>query len=272
MRFADLHLHTNFSDGSFSPEELIKALADTDISCIAVADHDTVMGIRPALEEAKSTGIEVLPAIELTAEYETSEIHILGYLIDCENKDLLATTALLKQNRIERIYKMVEKLKKMGLDLEAEAVFSFTKEGTVGRLHVARAMLGAGFVNSVSEAFEKYIGDKKPGYVLGFKLSPREAIDLIKNAGGIPVLAHPYTVSREDVISQIIECGVMGLEAYYPEHMHGMTDFYLELAKEKNLLVTGGSDFHGASKPLLQLGVFKIPYELVERLKAAKKS
>jgi len=270
VKFADLHLHTLFSDGTYTPQELIEEAQKADLSCIAVVDHDTVSGIAPTLELAGSRGIEVLPGIELTAEYRDLEIHILGYLIDYKNKELIEKVELLRQNRIERIYKITDRLRDMGIRLNAQTVFDLAKFGTVGRLHVARAMVKEGLVGSTVEAFGKYIGDKCPANILGFRLSPQEAIRLIKNAGGIPVLAHPYTVNQNDVIAKIIDSGIMGLEVYYPEHLSQMVNFYLSLAKKYDLLVTGGSDCHGAAKSGVKIGSVKIPYDLVEKLKAAK--
>jgi predicted metal-dependent phosphoesterase TrpH len=270
VKFADLHLHTLFSDGTYAPQELIDEAQKAGLSCIAVVDHDTVAGIVPVLESARSRNIEVLPGIELTAEYCGLEIHILGYLIDYKNKDLREKIEFLRQNRIERIHKITERLNGMGIRLNAQAVFDLAKCGTVGRLHVARAMVKEGLVVSTFEAFGKYIGDKCPAYVLGFRLSPREAIKLIKDAGGIAVLAHPYTLNQGDVFAKIIEDGIMGLEVYYPEHSPQMVNLYLGLAKKHNLLVTGGSDCHGAAKTEVKIGSVKIPYELVEKLKMAK--
>ncbi len=271
MRFADLHLHTVFSDGTSTPQELISQSAKIRLAAIAVVDHDTVSGVSPAIEIAKKNNIEVLPGIELTAEYQGCEIHILGYLLDYKNKDLLGKLEILKENRIRRIYKIVDKLKEIGLALEPESVFAIAQKGTVGRLHVARTMVKQGLVGSIFEAFKKYIGDKGPAYILGFRFSPSEAIKLIKDAGGIPVLAHPYTLHNDALIIKFIEYGLMGLEVYYPEHSQGMINFYLNLAKEHNLLITGGSDCHGNAKPEVKIGSVKIPYALVEKLKAAIK-
>lgn len=270
MKFADLHLHTLFSDSTYTPAELIEEAKRVGLSCIAIVDHDTISGIAPALESAKSKDIEVLPGVELTVEYEDLEIHILGYLIDYKNKELIEKLDSLKRDRIERIYKMVDKLKGMGIRLKAETVFGLAKLGTVGRLHVARAMVKEGWVSSTFEAFRKYIGDKCPAYVLGFRLSPQEAINLIKIAGGIPVLAHPYIINQDDIVLKIINYGIMGLEVYYPEHLPTMVNFYLNLAKKYNLLITGGSDCHGSAKPEVKIGSVKIPYALVEELKGAK--
>jgi len=273
LNFADLHLHTNLSDGTLSCEEVVALAQKAGLSAIAITDHDTVAGFAQAKKAGLKNNVEVISGIELTAEYDGLEIHILGYLLDCEYPPLLQELEVLKQNRVERIYKISEKLKKnMNVNLEPDSVFSLAKEGTVGRLHAARAMVKSGLVNSIQEAFYKYIGDKCPGYVSGFKLTPSEAIDLIKSAGGVPVLAHPYVLKRDESISEFVQLGLMGLEVYYSEHTQGAINFYLELAQKYKLLITGGSDFHGDAKPDLKLGVIKIPYQLVEKLKDARKS
>lgn len=272
MKFADLHLHTVFSDSTYTPQELISESVNVGLSAIAVVDHDTIDGIGPAIETAKIKDIEVLAGIELSAEYNGSEIHILGYLIDYERQDLKDRLEFLRKNRIERIYKILDKLQEMGLRLEAETVFDIAKQGTVGRLHIARAMVKQGLVSSIQEAFKKYIGDKCPAYVCNFRFSPLDAIKLIKDVGGIPVLAHPYTLNRDDSIPKFIDYGLMGLEVYYPEHTQGMVNFYLDLAKKYNLLVTGGSDCHGNAKPAVKIGLIKIPYELVDKLKEAQQN
>lgn len=267
MKFADLHLHTIFSDGTYTPEELILQSIKAGLSCIAVADHDTVEAVGPCMEIGREKGIEVLPGIELSTEYEGFEVHILGYLIDYKREDFLKKLEFLKTNRIERVHKIIAKLKEMGIVLEAEAVFEIADVGTTGRLHIARAMLKKGLVKSLSEAFGKYIGDKSPAYVAGFKFSPKEAISLIKDVGGIAVLAHPYVLSRDELIPEFVSSGLRGLEVYYPEYSQSMINFYLEMAKKYNLLVTGGSDCHGSAKPEVRIGSIKIPYELVEKLK-----
>jgi predicted metal-dependent phosphoesterase TrpH len=270
MKYADLHLHTIFSDGTYTPEELILESSKRGLSAIAVVDHDTVSGIGPVLAAAAPKNIEVIAGIELSSEYEGSEVHILGYFIDYKNAGLLETLNELKKNRVERIYKIVEKLKDMDVTLDPDAVFNISKLGTVGRLHIARAMVAQGKATSLFEVFQKYIGDKCPAYVLGFKFSPQQAIKLIKDAGGIPVLAHPYSLHNDDFIVQFVGYGLRGLEVYYPEHSQSMINFYQKLADKYNLLATGGSDCHGNAKSEAKIGSMKIPYELVEMLKEAK--
>jgi len=270
MKVADLHLHTLFSDGTYTPEELFRESKRAGLSAIAITDHDAISAIEPAIALGQESGIEVIPGIELTAEYDGLEVHILGYLLDHKNKALLEKLDVLKQNRIERIYKITEKLKDIGVNLSAQSVFDIAGRGTPGRLHVARAMAKEGIIQSVYEAFAKYIGDKGPAYVCHFKFTPLEAIKLIKDTGGIPVLAHPYVIGSQELIFEFIQSGIMGLEAYYPEHNLSLTESYLQIAHKYNLVVTGGSDCHGKAKPEVKIGMIKIPYELVDKLKEAK--
>jgi len=269
VKFADLHLHTIFSDGTYTPEELILESAKCGLSAIAVVDHDTISAVEPLIKTARAKDIEVLPGIELSAEHDGQEVHILGYLIDYKRKELTDKLEFLKKNRVERIYKIVDKLKNMGVALKVESVFDIAAKGTVGRLHVARAMVNAGLVGSIAEAFRRYIGDKCPAYVCNFRFSPIEVMNLIKEVGGIPVLAHPYVI-EDELIPEFVNNGLMGLEVYYSEHTQAMVNFYLGLAKQYNLLVTGGSDCHGNAKPEVKIGSVKIPYELVEKLKEAQ--
>jgi predicted metal-dependent phosphoesterase TrpH len=258
-----------FSDGTYTPRQLIEQAKRAGLSAIAVVDHDTLAGLGSALKEA-GQGLEVLSGVELTAEEAGLEIHILGYLIDRDNPQLLESLEVLRKNRLQRIYRISEKLQTLGLNLKAEEVFSLAQGETVGRLHVARAMLKKDLVKSLTEAFQKYIGDNAPAHVLGFRLSPQEAVRLIKDAGGIPIVAHPHTFNDDAVLFRLLGYGVMGIEAYYPDYTQSTTKFYLELAARHNLLVTGGSDFHGEAKPDIKIGAVRIPYELVEKLKQAK--
>ncbi|MBP7216097.1 MAG: PHP domain-containing protein [Candidatus Omnitrophica bacterium] len=271
MRYADLHLHTDFSDGTLSPEGLVVEAKKSGVSCISIVDHDTVLGIAPALQAGERESIEIIPGIEMSAEYKGREVHILGYLIDFNNKNLKEKLALLKKNRVERVHAIVKKLHALGIPLDAESVLALAQSGVVGRLHIARALVKEGFVQSTLEAFERFIADKGPAYVLGFKFSAEQAISLIAASGGIPVLAHPHTLHDDALIVELVKIGMRGLEVYYPEHTARMVETYVRVAKKHDLLVTGGSDFHGEAKEHVRIGMTKIPYELVEQLKAAKK-
>lgn len=272
MKFADLHLHTTFSDGTYTPEELVNRSRKAGLSAIAVVDHDTIDGLAPTIAAASGTDIEVLSGVELSAEYKTQEVHILGYLIDYQDKAFLKKTASLRNNRIERVYEITVKLNALGIHLNPQSVFDLAGNGTVGRLHIARALVKEGLVGSIYEVFQRYIGDNGPAYVLGFRFSPQEAIEFIKDAGGVPVLAHPYILNNDELILEFIKSGLMGLEVYYPEHSQGTVNFYLDLARKHNLVVTGGSDCHGSAKPEVRIGSIKVPYALVEKLKEAKEN
>jgi len=266
MQRADLHLHTIFSDGDFTPEQLVQEAVKAQLSCIAVTDHDCILGIKPAQEVAPDS-LEVIPAIELTAEQNSLEIHILGYFIDVNNDELNTELDRLHKVRIQRIYDMTEKLNKIAIDVSAEDVFKISQHGCVGRLHIAQVLLEKGHVSNIYEAFNRYIGDKAPCYVSKFSLNPKEAIDLIIRAKGIPVLAHPYVLRNDSLIVSFIEQGIKGLEVYYPEHSQLIIHKYLAIARKFGLLVTGGSDFHGDIKPRISVGHVKVPYKLVEKLK-----
>lgn len=268
--FADLHLHTLFSDGTFTPEKLIQEAKAAGLCAISVVDHDTVGGIERSIREGRREGIEVLAGIELTCQHNGAEVHILGYFIDYRNKELASRLDALKEFRIERIYKIIDKLKQADVRLDPQKVFQFASQGTVGRLHVARAMVAEKLADSIPDAFRRFIGDGCPAYVCGFRFSPPEAIRFIRDYGGIPVLAHPYCLNNDALVLEIIRAGIMGLEAYYSEHTPSMVNLYCGMAKKFNLLVTGGSDCHGEAKSEIKIGSVKIPYALVERLKEAK--
>lgn len=267
MKFADLHVHTFFSDGTSSVPDLLNASKRAGLSCIAITDHDTIAAVPLAEKASAEFDLEIIPGIELSTEYNGLEVHILGYFIDYKNNYLIKRLNSLRDARIERIYKITAKLNELGVKLNPETVFGIAKNGTVGRLHIARAMVKEGIVGSTGEAFAKYIGDNCPAYVCGFRFTPQEAINLIADSHGLSVLAHPYLLKNDDLIAEFAKYGIKGLEVYYPEHTQSMNNFYLEKAKKFNLLVTGGSDFHGSAKPDVKMGMVKLPYKFVELLK-----
>ncbi len=269
--YCDLHVHTGFSDGTDSPETVLEKAAKAGLSAISITDHDSVEGVDAATRAGERLGITVLPGIELTAEYEGTEVHMLGYCLDWRDGALRQKLAELRESRVERIHAMIGKLAEQGIALKPEAVFRLSGEGTVGRLHMARAMVNEGIVKSVYEAFNKYIGDRCPAYVAHFRLSPEEAIGLVKAFRGVPVLAHPYSLKKDELIPVLAQAGLRGLEVYYPEHTQSMINFYLALTKKLGLLATGGSDYHGAGKPDISLGEVEVPYALAEQVMEAAK-
>lgn len=264
---ADLHVHTNFSDSTLSPEEVIKTAAAKHLSCIAVTDHDSVAAVPLCMEYAKNYGIEIIPGIEMTVEKENKEVHILGYFIDWQAEWFKEKIKHIQDSRVGRIYRMIELLKNEGIDISPDDVFKIAGCGSVGRLHLATAMYKAKKIKSLKEAFQKYIGFLKPCYVSHIKFSPEEAIGLILKAKGIPVLAHPGLMGNDGYIDELIETGLKGLEVFHTDHNPSQTRKYRKIAEEKGLLITGGSDCHGMGKGRVLMGTVKLEYRYVEELK-----
>ncbi|MFA5093043.1 MAG: PHP domain-containing protein [Candidatus Omnitrophota bacterium] len=267
MKYADLHVHSLASDGTFGPEQLVKESLKRGLSAIAIVDHDTLDAIAAAIAEAEDKDLEIISGIELTAQHEGQEIHILGYFLDYKNETLLKKLVAVRADRVQRVHKIINNLEAMGIKLNPKTVFEISGEASVGRMHIARALVKDGHIKTIPEAFRKYIGDKSPAYVLGFSLTVSEAIKMIKDAGGVAVLAHPYLLRDDALITEFAGYGLQGMEVYYPEHSQSMVNFYLDLSKQLNLVPTGGSDFHGSAKPDIKLGMVKIPMELVEKLR-----
>jgi 3',5'-nucleoside bisphosphate phosphatase len=256
---ADLHIHTNFSDGIFSPEDVIKKAHEAGLTSIAITDHDTVDGIDRAIAEGKKFNINVIPGIEFTTDIPGTEIHILGYYVDHNSKWLRELLSSIRDDRVNRIYKTVEKLNGLGIDINAEEVLKLVDLGSVGRPHVARVLVSKGKVKNIQEAFNRYLDNSSPAYVPHFKLTPAEAVKTIKKAGGIPVFAHPAVSAKDDIIPELVEAGLEGLEVYYSKHSNSQVKHYLALAKKYDLLATGGSDFHGALMRDVSLGDCTLP-------------
>lgn len=267
MKYADLHTHTNFSDGTFTPGHLVRQALKEGLSCIAVTDHDAVLAIEPAMQEAEKSGLEIIAGIELSAESNGSEIHILGYCIDWQEPWFQRKLAQICQARKERLLAILEKLRGLGINLDSEPYLQQNAVGSLGRPHIARLLKKQGFVHSIQEAFNRYLGNGQPCYVKKFKLTSREAIEMISRLGGIAVLAHPHNIAKEEIIPELVQSGLKGLEVYYPEYDQATTEHYQNLARQYGLLITGGSDCHGEAKDKLRLGAIKIPYSLVEKLK-----
>ena len=279
MKKIDLHVHTNKSDGTFSPEEVVDYAHSIGLRAIAITDHDTVAGIGPAIEQAKKYNIEIIPGIEISAEWteekEELEIHILGYFIDWQSEDLQKKLEDFSVARLKRTERIIEKLKQHGISLDMEDIQAFTtstESGTpwVGRLHIAQAMVKEGHVSSINRAFDQYIGNNKSCYVPKYQLNPEGAVQMIKELKGIAVIAHPGLLDlnfADNLIHRLVKCGLDGIEAYYPEHRDNIIKHLEKVAREYNLLVTGGSDCHGLAKGNILMGTLDIPYELLEKIR-----
>lgn len=266
-KFADLHVHTFHSDSTFTPEQVVDVAHKGGLAGIAITDHDNVAGIDPSIGFAGKYGMEIIAGVELTAEVDNLEIHILGYFIDWKAEWFEKKLVKIRQARLERIHAMIEKLKKQGVDIDPKKVFALSGPGAVGRLHLATVLYNEGIISSVSEAFRKYIGQSAPCYVRKYKLTPKEAMDMILKLGGVPVLAHPHILGRDDLISGFIKDGLRGIEVYHTEHSSAATSHYRDIAARYNLVMTGGSDCHGMGKGRVLLGKVKVPYSLVETLR-----
>jgi hypothetical protein len=268
MRFADLHLHSRFSDGTYTPEELVGHARRCELAAIALTDHDSVEGCPGTAVACAAAGIEFVAGVELTAEQDGNELHVLGYCFDVENVKFLAQIARFQAVRQNRIREMVARLNGLKVPLSADAVFALANCQAPGRPHVARALVAAGLCHSLDEAFERFLKRNRPAWVPKFKMSAGDAIDLIHQAGGAAVLAHPGLNRTDQVIPGMVEAGLDGIECFHTKHSTSTSRYYLELADRYHLLVTGGSDCHGLNKGKPLIGTVKVPCEHVEMLKA----
>lgn len=272
IKYADLHVHTFYSDSTFSPEEVVSRAKEMGLAAIAICDHDTVDGIDPCMAIGREKGVEIIPGIEMSVEKMDAEIHILGYFIDWKQDWLRKKLKEIQNSRVERLFVMIEKLKAAGVNINVEEVFRIAvNKGSVGRLHVAKAMLNSGAIKSLREAFSKYIGFAKPCYVPYVKLSPKDTMELILKAGGVPVIAHPDLIGNDGYIGEFISHGLRGLEVYHTDHKPHVSKRYEAIARELGLIMTGGSDCHGMGKGRVLMGTVRVPYELVEKLKEEAK-
>jgi hypothetical protein len=266
--FADLHLHTNFSDGTFTPEELVGHGVRVGLAAMALTDHDTVEGCPRMATACQRAEIEFIPGTELTTEHGGNELHLLAYCIDPTDQQLLVRMARCQQVRQERIREMVSKLNSLDIPLRSETVFALANCRSPGRPHVARALVREKLCHSLDEAFERFLKKGKPAWVPKFRMSALQAIELIQKAGGVAVMAHPGLNRTDEMIPELVEAGLDGIECFHSRHSTAMAERYLTIADRHRLLVTGGSDCHGLSKGRPLIGKVKLPYQHVEQLKA----
>lgn len=276
MKTIDLHVHSTKSDGSLSPTELVKYALKKGLSAIALSDHDTVEGIAEAVHAARGSALEIIPAIEFSTEYEGKDIHILGLYIDYSGKEFQQYLQQFQDSRTLRNIKMCAKLTEHGVPVSYEDLCAHFPEAVLTRAHYAKYMLEKGYVKSMVEAFERYIGDHAPCFLPREKVTPMQAVQLILRAGGIPILAHPvlYHMSDarlEQLVARLKEDGLVGIEAVYSTYNTAEERKMRHLANKYELLISGGSDFHGQNKPGLDLGTgygkLFIPYEILENIK-----
>lgn len=251
----DLHMHTTASDGASTPEELVNTCLDLGLETIAVTDHDNVTNVQKAQQFGREKGLKVISGIEISTYRGEAEYHILGYYVDIENDALLGLTEAILDSRVERTHKMIEKLTKLGYPLDFKDVQKFATGVSLGRPHIARAMIEKGYIQEIGEAFTKdLIAGGGKAYVEKKNVLPAEAIEVILKAGGVPVIAHPYIINHgnaldKEEIARLKDVGLKGVEVYQTKHNKKITQRYKKIALELDLLITGGSDYHGENSP-----------------------
>ncbi len=271
----DLHTHSNFSDGTMTPTELVALARHKKISALALTDHDTMAGTAEALLAGAEMGVEIIPGIEISVLYNQIEYHVLGYWADPGNSPLAAALSRLQGARAERNAKILEKLKALGIPVTDEELQLVSEQGQTGRPHIARILMQRGVVGTMSQAFDQFLKKGEAAYVSRFAYGAAEAVALIRQAGGLAVLAHPAQNDPElirlpAVLADLVPAGLEGVELYYPTHSHKVKKRMRALAAEHDLLLTGGSDYHGEVRPNTTLaggGNIHVPPELLEKMK-----
>ena len=275
MNYIDLHIHSHFSDGSMTPTELVSLAKKYGLKAIALTDHDTTDGVAEAVEAGKKYGVEIIPGIEFSV-VSTGETHILGYGIDITNQELTSAINRAKELRLINNQRTAEALQKIGFDITVEDAKKLSPVGNMGRAHFAKLMEIKGYVKSVKDAFDLYLQKGKPAFNSLRLLEPEEAIRLIHVSGGKAFLAHLHLTKfkgeeLENYVIKLKNAGLDGIEGYYTEYDEAMQKEYQALAKKHNLLISGGTDFHGTNKPHIKIGIgygnLKIPYELIDKIK-----
>jgi 3',5'-nucleoside bisphosphate phosphatase len=281
----DLHIHTNSSDGVLKPEEIFKIASDIGLRGIAITDHDTVGAISLCEELSDKYNIDFIPGIELSSEYNESEIHLLGYYLDYRNPELLKLLNNFQVERLSRINKMIDKACGLGYKVTIEEIIGNQSDGdeagiyinSIGRPHLARALINKGYFKNMNDAFDKFLGNGKPGYVERLKFQAEEGIKTIRRFGGIPVLAHPGLIKLsssklEILIQEFIDYGLMGIEVYHTDHTMETSYMLAKIANKYNLLITGGSDYHAPSTNReLSIGSKGVMNADIQKLKEAAK-
>jgi predicted metal-dependent phosphoesterase TrpH len=265
----DLHLHSTASDGRLSPEDIVRKSAEAGLTVIALADHDTTEGIAPALKAAEAfPQLKVIPCIEISTAVLNGEVHILGYFIDTTNRKLRTAMEDMRHSRRKRAQKMVAKLRELDIHIDWPRVQELAGDGSIGRPHIAQAMLEKGYITSINEAFNRYISRGGPAYVKRKVVTPTEAVELVLVAKGLPVLAHPFTVhDMEAMVIELKKAGLVGIEVYCNGYTNKEINRLVSLANRYNLITTGGSDYHGMDGSAEDtLGTLDVPMEAAEQL------
>ncbi len=278
MSRIDLHLHTTHSDGSFSAAEVVRLAHQAKVTTLAITDHDIVSGIPEAIATGAELGIDIIPGVEISSRVGDNELHILGYFLNWQDQELSQRLASLRESRHSRNPQIIERLRSLGLDVTYEEVKALAGTDAVGRPHIARLLMEKHYVTSAKDAFDRYLANGRPAYVARELPPPADAIAWIRAAGGVAVLAHPTWATSageelEPLLTTLKAEGLGGIEVHYSTHTKRQTTKYLGLAKKLDLLITGGSDFHGITKPDIEVGIgrggLKVSDKLLDPLKKA---
>ena len=263
----DLHIHSIFSDGTLTPEQIVGVALAKSLTAIALADHDSVGGVASADQAAAGSGLLVLPAVEISTTRAGADVHILGYFIDAQDAHLLEKLRVIRQARLQRAREIADKLAKLGIVIDFEKLVEESGPDSLGRPHIATRLVKEGHTSTAREAFASYLGRGRAAYVERYRLTPVEAIESVIAAGGLPVLAHPRVDGAERWIDELMNHGLQGLEAYHVMHSPAQARHYVSVAEQRGLLVTGGSDSHGPEGPVpVEIGAVDVPDEFAQRL------
>lgn len=271
MSNIDLHIHTIYSDGTFTPEEVVCRAEKLNLVAISITDHDSVAGLEEAIAIGEKVGIEVVPGIEMSTDIGEDEIHLLAYYLDYKDKSFLSRLKEFQSTRVKRNRELLKRLEELGMSINHRELKEIAPRGVISRLHIARLMVRKGYVSSIGAAFEEWLNPGRPAHVKRIKVSPSQIIQLILKTGGVPVFAHPYLSGRDDLIPELVKAGLRGIEVYHSAHNSKTSEHYKEIAQKYHLLITGGSDCHGEAKDKMLMGRVKVPASLLKDLKAAAK-
>jgi len=275
----DLHMHSTFSDGTLAPEALAELAGGFGLTAIALTDHDGMDGTARFLAACEKEGVQGISGVEISAQVSKGTMHILGYFVDHTDEELEAALAQIRSGREVRNREILDKLNALGCELDWDEVVALTDKDVVGRPHFAMAMQARGYVSGKTEAFDRYLAKGKPAYAERFRLGPAESFAAIRKAGGVPVLAHPFTLqlgnkALQRALGEYRDMGLQGIEVYYSEHSAAMEETYKQMARELGLAMSGGSDFHGDVNPKIRMGIgfgrLRVPDELVAELEARR--
>ena len=267
-KWADLHIHTVKSDGTFTVEDVFQNAKIAGASAVAITDHDTIDAVDEALYFEKKYQIEFIPGVELSAIHNEREVHIIGLYINWKDNEFLERLTKFQKVRVERAKKIIKKLKDHGIKIKFEELYEITDNmNNAGRLHIARLLSEKNIVKSVKEAFDKFLGEGRPAYVEKERITVKDAINIIKKIGGVAILAHPSHLETDEIILKWKEQGLDGLEAYHPDQPYLVSAKYIDFARENKLLISGGSDCHGNQRDYGRIGDIKLPYEYLEDIR-----